>query len=214
MALATYSDLKASLASWLHRTDLTSQIPDFITMAESRLNRLLTLRQMEMETTLTMTPGSRYVTLPTDFNGPVALWLETYPPRQKLTLCTAAELPVTSNVNGSPNYWAIDGLNVAFDRPADQAHTLTFRYIKTFTLTDAAPTNALLSSYPDAYLFGALLEAVPYLNNDARLPMWQERFDRAVKEISNNENESKSRAPLTTEVSALRGRRFNIFRGW
>ena len=33
MALASYSNLKASLADWLNRDDLTSVIPDFISLA-------------------------------------------------------------------------------------------------------------------------------------------------------------------------------------
>ena len=37
MALANYSDLQASVASFLHRDDLTSEIPDFIKLAEADL---------------------------------------------------------------------------------------------------------------------------------------------------------------------------------
>ena len=46
MALATYSDLKTTIANYLARSDLTSQIPDFITLAENRLRRELRIRQM------------------------------------------------------------------------------------------------------------------------------------------------------------------------
>ena len=46
MALTTYTELKASLADWLNRTDLTAAIPDFITLAESQMERQLRLRQM------------------------------------------------------------------------------------------------------------------------------------------------------------------------
>ena len=38
MALANYSDLQSAVAGWLNRTDLTSQIPDFIALAESKLD--------------------------------------------------------------------------------------------------------------------------------------------------------------------------------
>jgi hypothetical protein len=46
MALNNYSDLKTSVANYLGRSDLTSAIPDFITLAEIRLARQLRLRQM------------------------------------------------------------------------------------------------------------------------------------------------------------------------
>ena len=34
MPLATYNDLKASIADFLNRSDLTNAIPDFISLAE------------------------------------------------------------------------------------------------------------------------------------------------------------------------------------
>ena len=37
MALTTYTELKAAIADWLNRSDLTSQIPDFITLAEAEM---------------------------------------------------------------------------------------------------------------------------------------------------------------------------------
>ena len=46
MSLSTYSDLQTSIANYLARSDLTSQIPDFITFAENRLRRELRIRQM------------------------------------------------------------------------------------------------------------------------------------------------------------------------
>jgi len=35
MALTTYTELKASIADWLNRSDLTAAIPDFISLAEA-----------------------------------------------------------------------------------------------------------------------------------------------------------------------------------
>jgi len=37
----TFDELKTNIADWLNRTDLTSVIPTFITLAEARLNRQL-----------------------------------------------------------------------------------------------------------------------------------------------------------------------------
>ena len=39
MALTTYSTLKAEIASYLNRDDLTTHLDTFIDLAESRLNR-------------------------------------------------------------------------------------------------------------------------------------------------------------------------------
>ena len=37
MSLANYDGLKASVANWLNRTDLLTEIPDFIELAENRI---------------------------------------------------------------------------------------------------------------------------------------------------------------------------------
>ena len=42
----TYATLQATIASYLARTDLTVQIPEFIRLAENRLVRDLRIRQM------------------------------------------------------------------------------------------------------------------------------------------------------------------------
>ena len=46
MALSTYAELKASVADWLNRSDLTSAITDFVSLAESQMERDLRTRQM------------------------------------------------------------------------------------------------------------------------------------------------------------------------
>ena len=58
MALATYSDLKASVADFLNRTDLTSTIPDFIALAEADINSHFDLRTVESDQAVTATAGA------------------------------------------------------------------------------------------------------------------------------------------------------------
>lgn len=62
-----YSTLKQGIADWLARADLTSQIPTFIALAESRINRELRTRQMQ--TTVTGSLSSNALTLADDFRG-------------------------------------------------------------------------------------------------------------------------------------------------
>ena len=67
MAFTTYTELKSTVADYLARTDLTTQIPDFITLAEVRLKRDLRIRQMLKVATATMTVSDSTVALPSDF---------------------------------------------------------------------------------------------------------------------------------------------------
>ena len=63
MAITTYVELQAAAANWLVRADLTTRIPEFIALAEARLNRTLRARLAEVEVSLSSTPGARIVLL-------------------------------------------------------------------------------------------------------------------------------------------------------
>lgn len=54
MALDTFAGLKATIADYLNRDDLTSVIPSFITIAEAKFNRKLRVRQMVKRATATL----------------------------------------------------------------------------------------------------------------------------------------------------------------
>ena len=53
MALANYTDLKSTIASYLARSDLTAIIPNFIQLAEIRLRRDIRISEMLTNTALT-----------------------------------------------------------------------------------------------------------------------------------------------------------------
>lgn len=215
MALATYADLKTSVQTWLHRTDLAAQVTDFIALAESRLNRVLRLRVMEVDTALTATPNSRFLPLPSDYNQPVALWLESFTPRRELQQ-RQPQMLAYRPVQTFPNFWAIDGAQIALDRLAGAAYPFTFRYQKILSLAAGGDdgTNWLLTNHPDAYLFAALLEATPYIRDDGRMALWQDRYDRCVKEIQANQDRSQAFSLLGVEVAARqRLGRFNMIEG-
>lgn len=204
MAISTYAQLQTAVASWLNRSDLTTQIPDFITLAESALNRRLNLRVMTQEASLSTVASSRTVDLPTAFIEPLALWrLDTDRVPLIFRLPETMEISTTS---GRPEYWAVDE-TIVFERPADAVYSLIFRYVKGFALSDTDTTNWLLTNHPDVYLFATLVEAAPYLRDDNLLAVWSARFERAVGEVMEKESRSRSLASLSTDLPVAR-------RGW
>lgn len=215
MALGTYSELKTSIESWIHRSDLSEQLSDFIALADARINRELVTRSHEIETELTMTTGSRYVEIPAGMNYPIGLWLKAWQPRQKLTQMLPAEMPVRANISGYPEYWAIDGEQIAFDKLASAAHAFDFRYVADRLLSDDNPTNYVLTNYPDLYLWGALVEASTFTRDDQAAAIFDARFTRALNDAQSNENSAREKAPLVTEMATNnRNARFNIYRGY
>ncbi len=212
MSITTYTELVAALdgaSGYLHRTDLTAKIPDFIRLAESKINRKLRLLLQEQESTLTASVGSRLMAVPTRFGTPIALWLTTYLPREEIIYMNPERLPVTTTSSASM-YYTIDGNYVATENPADIAYTYTFRYLTTFDIATTS-TNTVLTDYPDVYIYGALAESVSITQDFDKLPIWTGKFDQAIKEAISDTNATKSKAMLRTEFA---GSRPNIIRGY
>lgn len=202
MALANRTDLLAAVASWLNRSDLTDRIPDFITLAESRLNRELRLRVMETEASLSVAVDGTSVALPSGFLEPIGLWsLESAERRQLLYMASVQMENLTSA--GKVFYWTITGTNIVFERPTSPALSLILRYLASFALTEAAPTNWLLTNHPDAYLFATLAEAGPYLRDNELLAIFESRLAKAIDEINAKESRSRNLTILDTGLAVL-----------
>jgi hypothetical protein len=202
MAITTYAELKAAAANWLVRGDLTERIPEFIALAEARLNRVLRARLAETEVALTTTVGSRTVALPTGFTEPLRLWIVTAGGRTELPFLEAS-LIGASSLRGEPGAWTVDGATLAFERPCAEAYALTLRMLKAFALSDAAPTNALLADGPDVYLFATLCEAAPFLRDAELAGAYESRLERAIAELNAKDARSRAARVLTTELPGL-----------
>ncbi len=68
MALTTYAELKDAIADQLARSDLTTQIPDFITLFEAEANRELFHHRLT-ETSVALATSSGDTSLPSDYMG-------------------------------------------------------------------------------------------------------------------------------------------------
>lgn len=68
MSIKNYGELKAAVADWIDRTDLTDKIGDFIRMAETEVYRDLRVRDNEFSITLTNADNPKNpITLPQNY---------------------------------------------------------------------------------------------------------------------------------------------------
>lgn len=156
MALGTYSELQTAVASFLHRSDLTSEIQDFIRLAEADLQVRARLEQWTATSTVSLTSGSG--SLPNDFYKAVSVTygaelyaLDFLPKARFDAVAAAAE-------SGSPVAYTISGTNLLVYPLLTGSVTLS--YTARFTaLSNSATTNSLLTNFPDVYLEGALFQA-------------------------------------------------------
>ena len=77
MAITTYSELKTAVADWLNRSDLTSAIPNFISLAEAQMSRQIRHRKMVTRATATM--DTPYFAVPADWKETIRFQLNTNP---------------------------------------------------------------------------------------------------------------------------------------
>mgnify|MGYP006408520515 CR=1 FL=1 len=203
MAISNYSELKTAIASWLDRTDLTDIIPDFIALAETRHKRDFKIRRMETRVTANTIDGSEFYTLPDDYVAMRNIKLNTDPktPLEFLTPEIMDRLNAGSS-KGTPKAYTIKGNNIELRPIPDSAYQIEVSYYKHFTaLSDSNTTNDMLTHHPDIYLYGALVEAEPYLQNDKRIQTWASFYDRAKKDIiDSNERDRHSGVAPTTRV--------------
>ena len=194
MAISTFAELKTATANWLDRSDLTDRIPEFIALAEARFNRILRIRDMEtVSTAISTAAGTREYSLPTGFVQMKEFHLTTDPltPLAYITPEMMTRIWAGSG-RGKPEVFTIIADNVRLGPNPDAVYTTSMLYYKTFTaLSDSATTNDMLTNNPDVYLYGTLLEAEPFIMNDARVQLWATAFKQAIDDIQNQDNKDR-----------------------
>ena len=190
MALANYTDLQASVADFLNRSDLTSVIPDFVTLTEADLNRALRVREMSVRTRAPI--SEQYVKLPVDFLGMRNIELVTSPvtPLEYRNLQNL-DAHRRSDPTGKPIYYSITQNNIEFAPVPDSEYTLEIVYYQKIPALVDNATNWLLDNHPDAYLYGSLMQSAPYLQADERIGIWAGRYQQILDQITASDEKAR-----------------------
>ena len=193
MSYTSYSDLKTSVANYLGRSDLTSIIPDFIKFAELRLSRDLRTRAMLNSATAPTVAGDAKIAIPTDFNQIRDLYIQGNP-RMPLTYMSPSSFTRNARADdsGKPVFYTMLAQEFVFAPVPDTVYTLEILYYtKPQELSSTNASNVFLANYPDALLYATLLEAEPYLINDARTATWADLYNRAIQNINDSDQGSE-----------------------
>ena len=193
MAITSYSELQTAVGSWLNRSDLSTNIPDFITLAEASFNRVL--RTRNQITRANSSVNAQYVALPTDLLELFNIQVNTDPIKrlEQVSLDKADDLRSSLSSSGTPSYFAITGSNIELIPTPDDTKTIEIIYYAKITaLTSTNTTNWLLDNYPDIYLYGTLVQAEPFLMNDERLGTWGTLLSKAQEELRVSDERSQT----------------------
>ena len=193
MAISTYSELTTAVANWLDRDDLTLRIPEFITLAEAKFNRTLRLRSMEAKYTADTVAGQRNLALPTGYIQMRNFQVNTSP----LTTLSYVTPEIYDRLWGGstlgiPKFYTILANEVSFGPIPASVVEVEMLFYKNFTnLSSTVATNWLITNAPDAYLYGAMVQAEPFIMNDERVALWGAFLNKAIQELQEQDNKDR-----------------------
>ena len=190
MAISNYTELQTAVANWLDRDDLTDRIPEFISLAEARFNRVLRLRSMETKQTASTVAGQRNLALPTNYIQMRNFQVNSSP----LTTLSYVTPEIYDRVwggstSGTPKFYTILANEVSLGPIPATVMTVEMLFYKKFdSLSSSTATNWLITNAPDIYLYGSMLEAEPFIMNDERVPLWAQALQQGVSDLQEQDN--------------------------
>lgn len=213
MIITDYASLKTAVADYLHRSDFSDErLSGFVDLGEKRLNRELRLLRQQVTEVTTLASGQNSVNLPNR-------WLETVDllhadDKQPLTQNNQRDINTQrgyDTTRARPYIYSVTGGNLTFEVFADRDYDLAHTYYQAFDIaTDG--TNWLLEEAPDAYLYGALLEAKAFIKKQQDMSTWAQGLQTALHDLQRGDGRVKRNSRARLDISTRR--RFNINRGY
>lgn len=190
MSIATYGELKTAVAVWLNRADLTGYIPDFITLAEQRINyggegafMSAPLRIPAMQTAATGTIVASSIDFPTRFLEPVNLSATSGGNAWSLDYVSPSAFAGLASGAGLPSVYTY--LSNAIKTAGTGSATYTLDYYQAFSgLMADSDTNWILANAPGIYLYAALVESAPFLGDDPKLSLWANMLNSSIAAVN------------------------------
>ena len=199
MALTTYTELRAAMGVVAIRSDMATYSADCIALAEAEFNRSLRVRRMIGRATATI--SDEYSAVPTDFAG-----LRTFiVGEQALTYVTpdkADELALDTGFSGDVSVFTIVGTEFRYLPAPTESVTGTLTYWKRIPDLATNSTNWLLTTSPDAYLYGSLVQWAA-ITQDDRLQLWTGLYDRALNGLRASDSGESLGAVLYPQLNMV-----------
>lgn len=208
----TFAQLQTKVAAYLDRSDLTSIIPDFINMAMHKIERKHNFRHMSVRTETSLLSGDYFIANPFprykelynahvyDSNG------YRYKPLNRVSFDVAVKsYPDLTDSTGRPimiaEYQTVETslstdaqptLKFLLRPTCDASYTLDWgAYQYSPDLDSTYTTNWWTQNAWEILLYAALMEAEPYLQNDAKMATWAAMLQSALDDLINSEKESQ-----------------------
>lgn len=177
-----YGVLKSDTADYLHRSDLTTQIPKFIEKARQRIMR--DLRALELEQAATLTgPTNSVFALPADFQELRRVYSNGVPLRS----VNPHELQYWTSLT-SPQVYCIRGRNLTV--PGATTVDIWY-YAAEATLTSDATEHPTMAAHPQLWQAATLYEAALFVTDAELTATWSAVYRDEVERINSRANRAR-----------------------
>lgn len=187
-AVMTYDSLVADISSYLERTDQATleKIPTFIMLAEQVIAAEIKFLGNLTPMTSTLVANQAVIDKPARWHKTVSMNVTVGGVRQPVFLRKyeyLREYWPDPTETGAPRYYAdYDYTHWLIAPTPDVAYNFEVLYYERIQPLDSSnQTNWFTIYAPQALLYGSLLQAMPFLKNDERIPMWQAQYDKIMQ---------------------------------
>lgn len=202
MIVGSYSSLLEQVAFYLDSPKLAPYVNGFVQNWEERFYRDPKNFGRWMEVSLDSTIAASVIPVPDDYLGLKYAYV-IGAPSARMDRMSINQLYGTFPRGGptdTPNWIGREGDNFVFGPEPDAAYQIHLLYWgKPDTMRAAATTNDhwLIVNAPDLALYGALLEAQPFMLADERLGIWGTLYQNALQAYRDlNREEDDSGSPI------------------
>jgi len=189
-AVQTYDSLVDDISTYLERTDTATleKIPTFIMLAEqviaSEIKFLGNLTVMQS----TMVATQPVIDKPARWHKTVSMNVVVAGERKPVLLRKYEYLreywPDPTQTDVPKFYCDYDYTHWLVAPTPTSGYTFEVLYYERIQPLDSSnQTNWFTIYAPQALLYGSLLQAMPFLKNDERMPMWQAQYDKIINTL-------------------------------
>lgn len=197
----TYAWLQSTVAGYMHRTDLASRIPDFVMLAEARINGDLEARLQSVTTTLAVSANVANLALPEDLNSIRSLSVPIYGDIEYMVPDLFRDRYAATRT-GYPVNFTVVGNTLTLGPTPDASYTLTLVYRGNVPpLADSAGgSNWLIQSHADVYLAATMCEVLAYVRDNTNLPLWEGKYQNAITKLNKTDWNAASPMSVRSDV--------------
>jgi hypothetical protein len=179
----TYDSLVENIQSYLERTDTATleKIPLFIMLAEQVIaSEIKFLGNLNVANS-TFTVGQQQIQKPARWHKTVSMNVTVAGERQPILLRPyeyCREYWPDDTKTGIPKFFSDYNYDnwIVVPTPDSTYNFEVLYYERIQPLDSTNQTNWFTIYAPQALLYGSLLQAMPFLKNDERTPMWQQQY--------------------------------------